>query len=217
MNPVARLAPMAAATAAIALATGCTRQIDDARPEPAALAAPITVLQVADLLSPAVKREEGNLFTTADPQRCAGPAREVDPPFLAAGRPLATDGGHWTSDDGTVFVEEMVAVYRSDFDPAAALTTVGQTLRSCRDTRVTVTTMSGHTYVFDVAPAAQEAPPDSTLWRLRAADWNCDNAFVAAYNAAVEITACGAGGGRDTAALAEQARRRIEALADTTA
>ncbi|BBX70246.1 sensor domain-containing protein [Mycolicibacterium psychrotolerans] len=217
MNPLARLAPVAAATAAIVLATGCTRQIDDARPQPAALAAPITVLQVGDLLSPAVKREEGNLFTTAEPPQCAGPAREVDPPFIAAGRPLATDGGHWTSDDGAVFVEEMVAVYRSDFDPAAALKTVVDTVRSCRGTRVTVTTMSGHTYVFDVAPSAGEAPPDSALWSLRAADWNCDNAFVAAYNAAVEITACGAGGGRDTAALAEQARRRIEALANTTA
>ncbi|KRE33217.1 hypothetical protein ASG82_23015 [Mycobacterium sp. Soil538] len=208
---------MAAATAAIVLATGCTRHIDDARPQPAALAAPITVLQVGDLLSPAVKREEGNLFTTAEPPQCAGPAREVDPPFIAAGRPLATDGGHWTSDDGAVFVEEMVAVYRSDFDPAAALKTAGDAVRSCRGTPVTVTTMSGHTYVFDVAPSAGEAPPDSALWSLRAADWNCDNAFVAAYNAAVEITACGAGGGRDTAALAEQARRRIEALANTTA
>ncbi|KMO83191.1 sensor domain-containing protein [Mycolicibacterium chubuense] len=217
MIPLARLAPVAAATVAIALAAGCTRHIDDARPQPASLAAPITVLQVGDLLSPAVKREEGNLFTTATPEECAGPAREVDPPFITAGRPLATAGGHWTSDDGAVFVEEMVAVYRSDFDPAAALKTVGETVESCRGTRVTVTTMSGHSYVFDVAPSAAQAPRDSLLWSLHAADWNCDNTFVAAFNAAVEITACGAGGGPDIAALAEQARRRIEALANTTA
>ncbi len=217
MSPVAGLAPVVAATAAIVLATGCTRQIDDARPQPAALAAPITALQVADLLSPAVKREEGNLFVSANPHECAGLAREVDPPFVAAGRPLATDGGHWTSDDGAVFVEEMVAVYRSDFDPAAALKAVTDTIGSCRGSRVSVRTMSDHDYVFDVAPTAGQAPPDSVLWSLRAADWNCDNAFVAAYNAAVEITACGAGGGRDTPALAEQARRRIEALANTTA
>lgn len=214
---MARLAPVAAATAALVLAAGCTRQIDDARPQPAALAEPITALQVADLLSPAVKREEGNLFVSADPTQCAGLAREVDPPFIAAGRPLATAGGHWTSDDGVVFVEEMVAVYRSEFDPAAARKTVTDALAACRGTRVSVRTMSGHSYDFDVTPSAGEAPPDSALWSLRAADWNCDNAFVAAYNAAVEITACGTAGGPDTAALAEQARRRIEALANTTA
>ncbi|ULP39364.1 sensor domain-containing protein [Mycolicibacterium rufum] len=214
---MARLAPVAAATAALVFAAGCTRQIDDARPQPAALAEPITALQVADLLSPAVKREEGNLFVSADPTQCAGLAREVDPPFIAAGRPLATAGGHWTSDDGLVFVEEMVAVYRSEFDPAAARRTVTDALAACRGTRVSVRTMSGHSYDFDVTPSAGGAPPDSALWSLRAADWNCDNAFVAAYNAAVEITACGTAGGPDTAALAEQARRRIEALANTTA
>ncbi|PRC52728.1 sensor domain-containing protein, partial [Mycobacterium sp. ITM-2017-0098] len=83
--------------------------------------APITTLQVVDLLSPKVIGEDGNLFVVAEPERCSGLAREVDPPVIEAHRPLATDGGHWTSEDGQFYVEEMVAVYRSEFDPGAAL------------------------------------------------------------------------------------------------
>lgn len=198
-----------------ALVSGCTRTVEDAQPTPAALAAPITALQVADLLSAKVLREEGNLFVTAEPESCSGLAREVDPPFLDAHRPMATDGGHWSSSDGTTFVEEMVAVYRFDFDPANALDTVRQTIGNCRDTTLSVTTMRGDTHTFRVSPA--ESPEGSVGWSLRSPDWNCDNAFVAAHNAAIEITACGAGVGFDTAALAEDALKRIDALANMTA
>jgi hypothetical protein len=45
------------------------------------------------------------------------------------------------------------------------------------------------------------------LWSLRGADWSCDNALVAAHNAAIEITTCGAGGGLDTAGLARKPLR----------
>lgn len=55
------------------------------------------------------------------------------------------------------------------------------------------------------------------LWSLRAFDWNCDNLFVAAYNAAIEITTCGTTPGYDVAGLAEEALERIDALANTTA
>lgn len=203
--------------ATVALVSGCTRSVDDATPRPAALAAPINELQVVDLLSPKVVGEDGNLFVTAEPASCSGLAREVDPPFIDAHRPLATDGGHWTTDDGTVFVEEMVAVYRFEFDPTAALNEARKTIESCRGTTLTVTTMQDRTYIFDVLPAPGDSPQGSVVWSLRAADWNCDNTFVAAHNAAIEITACGAAGGFDVSALAEEALTRIEALANTTA
>lgn len=207
----------AVATIAIALVTGCTRTVVDATPRPQTLAAPITTGQVVDLLSPKVLGGEGNLFATAEPERCSGLAREVDPPLIDAHRPLATDGGHWTSDDGTTYVEEMVAVFRYDFDPAAALTDARTQVGACRETPVTVTTMDGVSYTFTVQPASGDSPPDSVVWTLRAADWNCDNMFVAAHNAAIEITTCGAAGGYDVATLAEEALERIEALANTTA
>ena len=52
---------------------------------------------------------------------------------------------------------------------------------------------------------------------LQASDWRCDNAFVAARNAAIEITGCGATGGFDVASAANDALERIEKLANTTA
>ncbi|MCH9709760.1 MAG: sensor domain-containing protein [Actinomycetia bacterium] len=207
----------APASVVLALVSGCTRNVDDARPMPAAVAAPIQVLQVVDLLSPKVLGTEGNLFVTVEPERCSGLAQEVDPPFLDANRPLATDGGHWITEDGVVFVEEMVAVYRFDFDPAAALDDVRRAVDSCRDTPLTVTTMGQRKHVFEVLPATSDTPQGSVAWRLRSADWNCDNTFVAAHNAAIEITTCGAAGGLDVAKLADDALKRIDALANTTA
>ncbi len=212
--------PVAAATVAAAtvvLLCGCTRLVENPRATPQSLAAPIGTLQVVDLLSPKVIGEEGNLFSVAEPERCAGLAREVDPPFIEAHGPLATDGGHWTTDDGQFFIEEMVAVYRSDFDAAAALNTVRNAIDTCSGTRLSVTTMQDRVYDFTVAPADIEGPDGSVLWALRAFDWNCDNLFVAAYNAAVEITTCGANPGFDVAGLAEEALERINRLANTTA
>ena len=206
-----------AAAGSVALVAACTRHIDDATPTAGSIAAPVLATQVADLLSPNVRGEEGNLFAVVEPQRCAGLAREVEPPFIQAHRPLATDGGHWTTTDGAVYIEEMVAVYRYDFDAAAALDLVRRTIDECRDQTLTVTTMKDRTYLFDVAPANAPQPESGVLWQLRAVDWNCDNTFVAAYNAAVEITACGESGGPGIADLAEEALARIEALADTAA
>ncbi|MGE2729026.1 sensor domain-containing protein [Mycolicibacterium vaccae] len=215
----ARLSRIAVVTAVatVALLPACTRTVDSPSARPETLAAPISTLQVADLLGPNVEDGEGNLFVTVEPQRCAGLAREVDPPFLHDHQPMATDGGHWITPDGAVYVEEMVAVFRSEFDPAAARAAVRDTLADCGDTALKVTTMRGRPYEFTAAVTSGESPADSVLWSLRAVDWNCDNAFVAAYNAAIEITACGAAGGFDAAPLAEDARRRIEALANTTA
>lgn len=216
MTAAARRLPATVVVGAVAL-IACTRTVDSPQPRPETLAAPISTLQVADILSPKVAEGEGNLFVSVDPEHCSGLAREVEPPFLHAGRPMATDGGHWTTPDGTVYVEEMAAVYRYDFDAPAALQSARETIESCRDTALSVTTMRGRTYVFTGAPEPAQASEDSVLWSLRAADWNCDNMFVAAHNAAVEITTCGAGGGLDTASLADEALRRIDALANTTA
>jgi PknH-like extracellular domain len=210
-------ATVAAGAGIVALLAGCTRHVDNPQARPASLAAPITTLQVVDLLSPKVLGEDGNLFAVAEPERCSGLAREVDPPFIDVHRPLATDGGHWTSDDGQFYVEEMVAVYRSDFDPAGALNLVRQAVDDCRGSVLTVTTMQDRTYEFDVQPASAEGPDGSVLWSLRAVDWNCDNLFVAAFNAAVEITTCGSLPGYDVVGLAEEALQRINALANTTA
>ena len=217
MTTAARRATMLTAVCAAALLTGCTRHVDNPQARPAALAAPITEIQVVDLLSPKVLGEDGNLFVVAEPERCAGLAREVDPPLIQAGGPLATDGGHWITEDGLFYIEEMVAVYRSDFDAAAAVQSARRLVDECSGERLSVTTMRDSVYDFTVQPAADDGPDGSVLWGLRAVDWNCDNLFVAAHNAAVEITTCGAAPGYDVASLAEDALGRINRLANTTA
>lgn len=208
--------------AAVALAlvvAGCTRSVDDPRPQPAAPIGPVSVLQVGDLLSPDIFNKDGNLFATVEPVDCAGVAREVDAPFITDHDPAAEDGGHWPTTAGgiDVVVEEMVAVYPSDYSAEQALASARSILQACGDTPITVTTMYGRTYTFDVEAAPRAAPAGAVLWSLRAADWNCDNLFVAAHNAAIEMTSCGAAGGIDVAVAAEDALKRIDALADNKA
>ena len=116
--------------------------VDTPQPQPEPPVAPISALQVGDLLSPSVQDKDGNLFVTVEPDDCSGVAREVDPPFIFDLDPAATDGGHWVADDGRdVFIEEMVGVYPADFDPKEALAEAMRTIESCRDIPFTVTTM----------------------------------------------------------------------------
>ena len=175
--------------------------------------APISAQQVSNLLSSKVTGVEGNQFDKVEPDRCTPVAREVSPPLLVDRHPAAIQSGHWQTDDGGVVVEEIVAVYPSDFDPSAALSDARGAVESCAGTTMTVTTVHGRSYDFDAQPAAS-SPAGAVLWSLRGADWSCDNVLVAAHNAAIEITTCGAGGGLDTAGLATEALARIEALAN---
>lgn len=206
------------AVALVAAVSGCTRLADDpeARPAPL-LAAPISELQVNDLLSDDVISGEGNLFGTVDPADCSGLAREVDPPFLVDHDPVATTGGHWEAGSGPLYIQEMVAVYPSTFNATDALDDARQTIQSCADSTLTVTTVEGNVYVFGVGPNLVTGPANSVVWSLRSAEWNCDNALVAAYNAAIEITSCGAGGGFDIASAAQDGIDRIEKLVNSTA
>jgi hypothetical protein len=55
------------------------------------------------------------------------------------------------------------------------------------------------------------------VWAFHGVDWACDNAFVAAHNAAVELTTCGPVNGYNVGTLAEDALKRIEHLANTAA
>ncbi|EHI12073.1 sensor domain-containing protein [Mycolicibacterium thermoresistibile] len=214
-----RLTRAGAVAALLAVvACGCTRTLDTATPDPGGPpVAPITAGQVGDLLSPEVAGGEGSLFTTVEPEDCAGVAREVDPPFIEDFDPAATTGGHWRDDvGGGVVIEEMVGVYRADFDPQEALARARQTIDSCRDVPITVTAMSGDTYDFRLLPPVDSGSPDILVWAFRADNWACDNTLVAAHNAAVEITTCSRTGGYDVLSLAQQALKRIEALANTT-
>lgn len=196
---------------------GCTQVVDDARPRAVVPVAPITAGQVGGLLSDRTAPEhESNLFVTVEPQRCAGLAQEVDPPFIFTETPAAHDGGQFYGDPArTVSVQQMAAVYRADFDTAAAVEQVTRTIDACRDDALAVTTMEGKTIDFRLLPARDSGSPQIVLWSITGG-WSCDNAFVAAHNAAVEITACAQKNGFDVLSVAQDALNRINTLADMT-
>ena len=81
----------------------------------------------------------------------------------------------------------------------------------------TVTDMNGRSYDFTLLPPVASPSPDILLWSFSADDWACDSAFVAAHNAAIEISTCGPVGGYPVVNLAQEALKRIENLANTTA
>jgi hypothetical protein len=192
--------------------------IDDARPITQRAVAPITAAQVSDLLSDKAEADtEPNLFVSVDPDRCAGLAREVDPPFVfGIATPAAHDGGHSFTDDQRHSVQEMVGVYRADYDPQAAVVSAKRTISDCQGVELAVTTMEKETLHFQPMIQPDPESPQIVLWSLSGRGWSCDNAFVAAHNAAVEITACGATLGADVLSLAEDALQRIEKLANAT-
>lgn len=207
------------ALAVVLVLVGCTRVVDGPPPAATPPVAPITEGQVVDLLSPDVLGEDGNLFVTVEPAECVGVAREVDPPFISDHGPAATDGGHWRTDfqGREVYVEEMVGVFPADFDAAAALEKARQSIESCRGETFVVTSIAGREYTFELMPAVASASPEIVLWSFQGDDWACDSAYVAAYNAAAEISTCGLTNGYDVGRLAQDALKRIEALANTTA
>lgn len=197
--------------------TGCTRVITTSTGHPARQVGPIAATQVRDLHSNRVQDRNGNQFVKTEPESCAGIARELRPPFLVDHHPVAIDDGHWDATDPEMHVEELTAVYATDFQAKAAIAYAHEAIARCQGTPLTVTTLKGHDYHFVMSPAVTSGSPDIVLWSFRASDWVCDNGFVAAYNAAVEITVCGPTGGYDVGALTQAALKRIQALANNPA
>lgn len=197
---------------------GCTKVVDPPQALPGIPVAPIPAGQVVDLLSKNVVGEDGNLFVTVEPQRCSGVAQEVDAPFVFDHSPAAHDGGHWIAPGSPeVYVEEIVGLFRANFDARAALTAAADTIGSCQGVPFTVGSMADRAYEFRLLPTRDSGSPDIVLWSFSSPDWACDNAFVAAHNAAIEITTCAETNGFDVLTLAEDALARIEALANTVA
>jgi hypothetical protein len=196
---------------------GCTQVLDDAQARKQQSVGPIAAAQVSDLLSEDASPDaDRDLFADVEPQECAGLAREVRPPFIFDVTPAAHDGGQHFIDDEYYSVQEMVAVYPTGFRPAAAVAEVRRTIADCTKGPLVVTAASGDQLRFRSAPGADAGTPEIVLWTLHGSGRACDNAFIAAYNAAVEMTACGKTNGADIAAMAHAALKRIDALANAT-
>ena len=213
-----RLRRATASAALLLVLAGCTRGAEKPQPRPQQPVAPITALQVGELLSDKVQDRDGNLFITVEPKECSAMALEVDPPLIFDLGPAATDGGHWvTEDERNVVIDEAAGVYPADFDAQHALAATKRTIDSCRSVPFTVTDMRGREYHFRLLPQVDSGSPDIVLYSFAAPDWACDNAFTAAHNAAVRISTCATVNGYDVLSLARDALKRIEALANTTA
>ncbi len=214
-----RVRPIVIAVVCALPLTGCARIIDSPTALPVPTVGPILANQVGDLLSKKAEADkDGNRFVTTVPESCAGVAREQNAPFIVDHHPVVTDGGHWVSTNGReVYVEEIVAVYPADFDARSAVADARSTLAACRSTPFTVKDMKGREYHFAMGAPADSGSPDIVIWSFQAPDWACDNAFVAAHNAAAEITTCGPVNGYNVGALARDTLKRIESLANTKA
>ena len=200
----------------ISVVAGCTRVIDAPRPQSEPAPAPITAGQVSDLLSEkAQEKADPNLFVTVDPDECAGLASEVDPPFIFDTTPAAHDVGGFF--DGDYSLTEMVGVYSSDFDPKAAIDDAKRTIESCRQETLITTAMEGQVLDFRLLPYSDSGSPEIVRWSVDSDGWACDDAFIAAHNAAVEITACGVANSYEVLERAHEALKRIEDLANTKA
>ena len=65
-------------------------------------------------------------------------------------------------------------------------------------------------------PSVDPGSPQLVIWSVSQVGWTCDDAFIAAHNAAIELTACSETGGYDVLTLAQDALKRIEALVNKT-
>ena len=182
--------------------------------------APIAASQVEDLLS---ENADPNEFPTPlakiEPTQCAAVVQEVRAPFIFDAAPAAHSGGYWVDEDATPtrHVVEIVGVYHSDYDAAAALAGATRTIESCRNDRIAAGNDGEAPDVIRAQLRRDSGSPQIARWSLAYDDgWACDDAFVAAHNAAIEITACGKPSGYDVLGLARDALSRIEALADMT-
>ena len=114
-------------------------------------------------------------------------------------------------------VVEIVGVYHADFDAVAAVENVEHTIEACRGDMVKAVTSGGDGDDFTVRLRSDSGSPQIVLWALTdVGEWVCDNAFVAAHNAAIEITTCGPEHGYDVVTQAQDALKRIQRLANAT-
>lgn len=180
---------------------------------------PIVADLSPELLSPQSdknhKNSEDVAFVGVEPASCAGVAQEVDPPFLMRD-PVAVNNGSWAQSDARMgMIEEIVGVYHSDFQPEQAIAAAAKTIDSCQNTAFTIRTRVASAGTYRLLPHADSGRPEILLWSFASVsqDWACDNALVAAHNAAVEITSCSYHNGADVLSLAKAALERINKLA----
>ncbi len=207
---------------ALALA-GCTRIVDDARP--LAQSTGRTHLRGYRSETCSARTSSGRTTTTptcsprSSPRSAAGISREVDPPFIFDAAPAAH---RWRALLRRV---QPVRLRRGDGGRLPhRLRRPRRDSRGQTQHRVLPERHDGGDHHARRKCSTSASCPKSIPDRLTscsgpstASTWACDNAYVAAHNAAVELTTCGDVNGYDVLTLAKDALKRIETLVNTVA
>lgn len=205
---------------AVLALTACTRVVD-ANPTAQVSVAPILAGQVRDLLSEEAQKQAVvgvGLYTSVDPAECASLVQEANAPLVFDAKPAVNDGGFWS--DGAVGIIEIAGVYRSNYEARDVIETLRRTIDTCQGrTLVSTGDDESDPDSFTLSPPKDSGSPDIVEWSVVDVPnvWECDNAFVAAYNAAVFVTACSQLISYDVLTVAEGALTRINKLVNTVA
>jgi hypothetical protein len=200
--------------------TACTRVID-AQPSAQLSVSPILEGQVHDLLSEEAQKQAVvgvGLYAGVEPAECAGLVQEANAPLIFDAKPAVNDGGFWS--DGDVGIIEIAGVYRSNYDARSVIDGLRRTVDACQGkTLVSTGDDDSEPDNFTLSPPMDSGSPDIVEWSVVDVQnaWECDNAFVAAYNAAVFTTACSVLVTYDVLTLAQGSLDRINKLVNTVA
>lgn len=190
-------------------------------PQSTVRVAPIAADAIGRLFEPGHFDASGlaeNMYSSASPPECRGLVLEVDSPLLMRGQaatasaiaPKAGDAEHSQ-------IVQIAAVYPESFSATDLIAEAAKTRERCQSVAITGSTQGGGNSTFQLVGQPDSGSPNILLWNLSAIGkaWFCNNALIAAHNAAVEITSCYPSPATGMKELARSVLRRIDDQART--
>ncbi|MGL6236756.1 MAG: sensor domain-containing protein [Segniliparus sp.] len=223
--PASLLLPSRASAALVATLlaalVSCAHRTDPAESssQPSAKVGPIAAESVQRLFEPGHFDASGlseNMYSSASPPECRGLVLEVDSPLLMRGQAaVASAIAPKAGDTEHSQIVEIAAVYREDFSATDLVAEAAKTREHCLSTPITGSTQGGGNSTFQLVGQPDSGSPNILLWTLSAVgkSWFCNNALVAAHNAAIVITSCYPSPAPGMKELAQSALRRIDGQA----
>ena len=226
MPPLIRLlcrAPAPFLSALLAALASCGHPADagQSSSQSTARVAPIAADSIGRLFEPGHFDASGlseNMYSSASPPECRGLVLEVDSPLLmrnqaATASAIAPKPG----DTEHSQIVEIAAVYPESFSATDLIAEAAKTRDRCQGTAITGSTQGGGNSTFQLIGQPDSGSPNILLWTLSAVgkSWFCNNALVAAHNAAVEITSCYPSPAPGMKEFAQSVLRRIDSQART--
>jgi hypothetical protein len=178
--------------------------------------APIAAESIQGLFEPGHFDASGNMesmYSSASPPECRALVLEVDSPLLMRGQAASAEAiAPKPGDKEHGQIVEIAAVYREDFSATDLIAEAATMREHCEGTPITGSTRGGGNSTFQLIGQPSSGSPNILLWTLSALgkSWFCNNALIAAHNAAVEITSCSPSPAPGMRELAQSVLSRIE-------